>query len=668
MGQNQSMTKLCIAPWLELELNVHGNIRPCSGPIDGDYGNINDAISDPEKFRDVFNNDAFIQLRRQLLTGQLQPECETCRIVENRKVRTEDLRKHVVSYLKSRGRYIPENADLACEAFVYNCSVGITNKCMLACKYCFFHSNDKPGDGIRLYDEIDPDRFLQQIAMLVDNGLRELSICGAGEPTIHPSWVNILTTIFDRYPALNVYIVSNFMKKFSDEELDLFLRFKRISISCDTLDPELFFWLRPWGKVNILLENIRRLKAKMATTTRPKPLLILNATESNVILGKIEELAKYAVDNDIGLQFSNLLVVPGSYAEKNKCITKIAEIPDEQVPAAWELLCDLPGRIAAQRPGLHLHLGPMYQVLKERVEASTLNRFVPTAEELFYRSFALSNPKNPNAFLRKLYSSFNDCLRGILFTSGSTIDMELPCRAARLRYRTIRLEIVDNKMQNSFGEPRESAVGSHLRLVTGSTQRTDTYVFLEVISYEADDQIKQVDEVIILSQPRPAIERDCPVGESRGVCPGPASEIAGVVPATLSVQSAPAGFVGSADFLNEHGELELKKGHNYHARTCFKLAVAIDPAHAAAHSNLGMIQWREGEREEALRSIRSALDLKPTDFRVLRNCYKTLTAAGEFEAAIGPLKSYLQRKPYDDAGWDDYAALVRRTCEESAGV
>lgn len=529
---------------------------------------------------------------------------------------------------------------------------------MLSCIYCFIHSNDKSGDGIRLYKDISHDRFLKQIALLVKNGLRELSICGCGEPTLHSSWRYIFNTIFDSYPDLNVLLVSNFMNKFTDADFEILMRFNKISISCDTLDPELFAWLRRGGNINILLDNISKFKEKMAKTSRPKPQLILNATESNVMLDTVEDLAKYAVDNEIGLQFSNLLVIKDSFAEKNRCITKAAEILEDQVPAAWEHLCDLPARIAAQSPGLHLHFGPMFQILEKRAEALTLNKFVPSEEELFYRSFALSHIKNPEAFLLKLFLSFSDCLRGILITQGATLAMALPYSAARLRYRAIWFKAARN--DTLIGAVEEAAVGSHLTIIAGGAEGIDTHVFLEVYAYEPCDQSARINEAIALSEPKPG-RQGYSNGISHRVDSMPSGDISDTAPATSGGRPVPVELVGAADFLNARGELELQKGHNDRARVCFRLALEEDPAHVLANANLGTISWQEGNHDEALRHVHSALDLKPEDFKVLRNCYKTLAAAGDFEAAIGPLKSYLQRKPCDDEAWEEYASMIRRT-------
>lgn len=482
-----------------LQVGVDGGIRPCCGAVGGDFGNINDSLSDPTKFRDTFISEPYKQLRRQLLTGDLQDECITCRVAPEKKVTTEALRQCVVSYLQNQGISAYPHTDLCSEFAFVSCDTAVTDRCNFSCIYCFTHSNDKKGDGIKNYSEMNPEHFLKLTSLLVKNGLKILNLCGIGELTMYPNWRELFATLFDKYPDLYITVVSNFGKKFTDADLDVLMRFYRISISCDTIDPELYSWLRRGGRLDVLLENISKLKSRIVRNTSGRnPYLILNATESNVILDKLVDLAKYAADNEIGLQFSNLLVVKGSFAETNKCLTKMADIPDDQVASAWEIICDLPERMAAQNPKSYLFFGPLYDIMKQRAEATSLNRFVPSTSELFYRSFARSHPKNPDAFLRKMFRSFSDCFRGIFITSGSTIAIRLPYTTARVKYRTIWCK--DNRTTH-LSATEEASVGSHLSIRAAKTRGSCTHVFLGVLAYEIELETTRIYETLVLSEP-----------------------------------------------------------------------------------------------------------------------------------------------------------------------
>jgi hypothetical protein len=582
------MTKACIAPWEMLEVGVDGGIRPCCGPVEGDFGNINSVLSNPAMFRDALNSEAHKQLRRQLLTGELEDACATCRIAPNKPITIEALRRNVVVYLQNRGRNISEHTDLCSEFAFEACNAGVTDKCNFSCIYCFTHSNDKTGEGIRKYTAISHERLLQLTSLLVENGLKVLAIGNVGELTIYPSWRDLCTTLFDNYPNLYVTLVSNFGRKFSDADLDVLVRFHRIAISCDTIDPELYSWLRRGGRIDVLLNNISRLKSRMCNTTGHKPSLVLNVTESNVIIDKLVDLAKYAVDNEIDLQFSNLLVVKGSFAEKNKCLTKITDIPDDQVPSAWEVIGDLRERMVVQNPRVRLDFGPLYDILKQRAEAISLNRFVPSANELFYRSFACAHPRNPNAILRKIFRSFYDCYRGILITSGSTIAIKLPYLAARLKYRTIWCK--NNHSDMYIGAMEEASVGSYLSIATARTKRYFTHVLMEVFEYEIEIGSAEIDETLILSEPGHDLDAH-------------SKEISKWNPEGLSAEVASIYIRMGKELLDAMDYLG--------AGEAFHRALLLNPRQAEAHLHLGNLHLVQGQAREAATVFRDALHIVP---------------------------------------------------------
>ena len=314
---------------------------------------------------------------------------------------------------------------------------------------------------------------------------------------MYSPWKTLCTKLFDNYPNLGITLISNFGKKFTDADLDVLMRFRRITISCDTVDPELHSQLRCGGRLDVLFENISNLKARQCA--QRGPVLIINATESNLIIDKLVDLAKYASENEIGLQFSNLILIKGSFAETNKCLTKITDIPDDQVPSAWEIVYDLPQRIARQNPKGYFDFGPFYDILKRRAESITLNKFVPAANEPFYRAFAGLHPKNPNAFLRKIFRSFSEYSKGILISSGSTIDIRLPFSSAKLKYRAVWVK--NNHSGMYLGGMEEASIGSYLSISTASARGFYTHVLLEVLAYDLGVATNQIKEKIILSGP-----------------------------------------------------------------------------------------------------------------------------------------------------------------------
>jgi tetratricopeptide (TPR) repeat protein len=110
----------------------------------------------------------------------------------------------------------------------------------------------------------------------------------------------------------------------------------------------------------------------------------------------------------------------------------------------------------------------------------------------------------------------------------------------------------------------------------------------------------------------------------------------------------------------EQGEQQFEKGRRDHARACFEIALEHNPNCAKAYGNLGVLSWQEGDLQTALEHLNKAFRLDPKDFDILHNSSKVLAAAGEFDTAADLLRLYLQQNPKDEAGWQDYDAILRQ--------
>ena len=491
MKEKSVLTKNCIEPWKSFFFSPNGNVIPCCGsPLpDGDFGNINNINLDTPDYDSlgaVFASEAYRDLRRQLLEGNIQKACAECRVVATNDISPEMLRKRVIDHLRFGGRTISESTDLTAEFAFTDCFTNVTDRCNFSCIYCYVHSNDKPGEGVRNYLEIDREHFLKVVSFLSANGLKYLNLGGTGELTIYPHWHELCLDLFRRFPEVKLSLVSNFGRRFSDADIDILLRFFQIRISCDTLDPEKYAWLRPGGRLPLLLENLENLRARFKHGSE-NPKLFFIITESDAILDGLTDLAKFAVKNNISLFFSNLAHIEGSVATKTNCLKKIVDIPAPQILDAWEIIHDLPKRIRAKNPPMDFFcdLGPLYNAVKSRAESITFNRFVPSENELVYKSFSADHPRNPDIYLRKFFLSFDDCLKGIFIRSGLTADINLPHVAGLLKYRPVWCKVVvDKSLHIYIGNPSTVVVGRHLSFSAVNCPRKFTHVLFEILSYE----------------------------------------------------------------------------------------------------------------------------------------------------------------------------------------
>lgn len=490
MKENPSLTKNCMEPWKALFFRPDGKLAPCCGgpPPSGDFGNIyaldlhSTENGDP---KDAFVNEAYRNLRRQLLEGDLQQACIDCRIVAS-DITTDLLRKKVEDHLRYCGRKISESTDLTREFAFTDCYTDVTDRCNFACIYCFLHSNDKSGKGHTEYIEVDRERFLEVIEFLAADSLAYLNFCWLGEFTMYPEWKELSLELFNKYPDMRLSLVSNFGRKFSDEDLDVLTRFFQIRISCDTLDPEKYAWLRRGGRLPVLIENINNLRARFKPGS-VQPRLVFIVTESDAILSGLTDLGRFAVERNISIYISNMAFVEDSVATKANYLKKISELPDSQIGDAWEIIHDLPRRIRAAHPPIDyfFDLGPLYNAVKSRSESITLNRFIPSESDLVYKSFAAAQPKNPDIYLRKFFLSFDDGVKGIFIKSGMTVNVDLPFATGQLAYRPVFCKEIEGKRLRIFiGDKKTVVVGSKLSLSAIKCPTKFTHVLFEILSYE----------------------------------------------------------------------------------------------------------------------------------------------------------------------------------------
>ena len=473
---------------------VDGSITPCCGcpPPKGDYGNIFTDYFQPlqeGKKPTIFANDTYRSLRNQLLTGNLQDACRTCRMVGSADISVETLRQRVINHLDSYYIPVSTHEDLCNTYAISSCLTNVTERCNFSCIYCFIHSNDN-GKIKTNYCDMNQQYFLDFVSFLVRGGLKSLIFCGLGELTVYPSWKELCKNIFDAFPSLKVSLVSNFGKKFTDTDLDLLRRFYSISISCDTFDAKTYSWLRRGGRLSTVTGNIDKLRSTFSPPPFQNPVLCFNVTESDAIVDGLTDLARYASLNNMYLSFSNLAIAENSVADKTKCITKMIDIQENKTLDAWEVLYDLPRRMNAQNPMFQpCVFGPLYSSMKNKVESITYNNFKPQAGDIVYQRFAQAYPTSQNAYLRKIYLSFDDCYSGIFMEIDDDllITLDLPYENARLSYRTIWCRVRgDGNLEIIPSLETDITVGKCISISSGHNNKELSkynHILLQILSY-----------------------------------------------------------------------------------------------------------------------------------------------------------------------------------------
>ncbi|MSP60251.1 MAG: tetratricopeptide repeat protein [Myxococcales bacterium] len=113
--------------------------------------------------------------------------------------------------------------------------------------------------------------------------------------------------------------------------------------------------------------------------------------------------------------------------------------------------------------------------------------------------------------------------------------------------------------------------------------------------------------------------------------------------------------------------IDLEESDPAAAAASYRRALELDPALAAAHTNLGNLAHREGHRGEAREHYERALALDPEQPEARYNLANLLDELGEAEGAIGEWTRVVAACPeFADAHFNLGAALLREG-EEDAG-
>lgn len=167
----------CILPWIHMHPTPNGDSRLCC--IGGTMGNLNDNT--PEE---IWNNDNYKRIRRNMLNGVLNEECKVC--TEQERFNNQSLR------LNSNSRWysanLPDNKDsiTKCKELVKNTredghvdkfhikymDFRVSNLCNFKCRMCHHElSSEWFEDAVELDEqsESQPNTKVIQIKKLTDN-------------------------------------------------------------------------------------------------------------------------------------------------------------------------------------------------------------------------------------------------------------------------------------------------------------------------------------------------------------------------------------------------------------------------------------------------------------------------------------------------------------------
>lgn len=164
----------------------------------------------------------------------------------------------------------------------------LSTRCNLRCIYCAVSQPDYVGRDLEVTDR---ESLVEQLVAL---GPELFQINGHGESTLVDGWVDLARALLER--GLAITVISHLNKPMTEEEIDTMARFLRITVSCDTSDPDVYRRLRRGGLLERVERNIQRIYASADRDGRPRPYISFNCTVSHINVLGIPDLVSWAAD------------------------------------------------------------------------------------------------------------------------------------------------------------------------------------------------------------------------------------------------------------------------------------------------------------------------------------------------------------------------------------
>jgi tetratricopeptide (TPR) repeat protein len=153
-----------------------------------------------------------------------------------------------------------------------------------------------------------------------------------------------------------------------------------------------------------------------------------------------------------------------------------------------------------------------------------------------------------------------------------------------------------------------------------------------------------------------------------------AAELARVTAGNIERLFAP-GKMPSSDDRVDRARSAFDRGFALHrdgsldaAAAAYCKAVTLDPNHAEAYSNIGVIRHGHGRIDEAITLYRRAVAIKPDHVSALDNLAVALTAKGDVDGAIAALRQAVAAKPEDADRHLRLGDLLRRKDDTDGAV
>ena len=259
--------KFCIIPWIHLNTEPNGRVKPCCAYFGEEAGNLKDST-----LEQIWNNKHLRSMRRSFLQNKIPEGCLTCTKKEDsggvsyRMAVTERFSHHIE---KAKSNTLPDGTYETFEIIFWD--FRFSNICNFKCRMC------GPGASSSWYDDFSPEEKKTNIKFLdssyygtdlmkyVDqfiDSVEEIYFAG-GEPLLMAEHYQILDKLIskERYDVFLRYNTNMSTIKYKDYDLiNIWKRFKSVKIfaSIDGIEENAEYSRSgtDWPKVE---ENLKKL-------------------------------------------------------------------------------------------------------------------------------------------------------------------------------------------------------------------------------------------------------------------------------------------------------------------------------------------------------------------------------------------------------------------------
>jgi MoaA/NifB/PqqE/SkfB family radical SAM enzyme len=274
-------------------------------------------------------------------------------------------------------------------ARMHSVAIEVTSKCNLRCSYC--HKSD---DVLEAMPGANDDMSDQMIADLYSyckvEGIRNVTLSLGGETTMNAGWQHRIAQFLDD-PEMETFMVSNFARVLSDEDLGALSKIRSLQISFDSSELGMVRKLRSRADLRTITYNIIRLRQK-GRELGQTPYIVVNCTVCRDNIGDIGNLAGFC--RELGVNQLLLTEVMSITQHNPKMPETLDRLTDKEVIRFAEEIIAAQEKLEGSSTALRLqeHLEVRISELMERVREGT---FVANAAASFHRSMETSACRQP---------------------------------------------------------------------------------------------------------------------------------------------------------------------------------------------------------------------------------------------------------------------------------